>query len=319
MNSRVTSSRSTRAVVAASGAALALMVTGCTPPATPGSEESLSIVVASYPLEFLAERIAGPTAQVTNLTSPGAEPHDLELTAQQLGQIAEADLVVYQKGFQPAVDEAIEAVAPRAVVDVAAGVALQPGDGQDPEVDGGDEEQGDHDASLDPHIWLDPSLMVMMAKNISAALAEAAPAEQAEISAATTDVTEDLSALDAEFAAGLASCERREFVTSHAAFGYLARRYDLTQIPIAGLDPTSEPTAARIKEVQDLVRAHRVTTVFYETLVSDAVAQALATDLGLKTDVLDPLEGITGASRGTDYLEVMRSNLEALATANECR
>lgn len=311
MRFSVTTVRSKRAVVAASGTALLLMLTGCTPPTPPSSDGLLSIVVASYPLEFLAERIAGPIAEVTNLTSPGAEPHDLELTAQQLSQIAEADLVVYQKGFQPAVDEAIAAVAPRAVVDVASGVALQPGEGQNPE--------GDHNESLDPHIWLDPSLMVTMATNISTALTEVAPTERDAISAATTDLTEELSALDAEFVAGLRTCERREFVTSHAAFGYLARRYDLTQIPIAGLDPTSEPTAARIKEVQDLVRAHQVTTIFYETLVSDAVAQALATDLGLRTDVLDPLEGITGTSRGTDYLEVMRSNLEALATANECR
>lgn len=284
-----------------------LMMTGCSSPAPPGA--NLTIVTASYPLQFLAERIAGGRATVVNLTAPGAEPHDLELTAQQLTQLAQADLVVYQKGFQPAVDEAITAVGPRATVDVTTGIALRPG----PAAPG-----STASPSVDPHIWLDPNLMVTMARTVSAALIRVTPADEQTFTTSTKELVDDLTTLDGAFRDGLASCRRREFVTSHEAFGYLANAYDLIQIPIAGLDPTTEPTAARIKEVQDLVRRYRVTTIFYETLVSDAVARTIATDLGLKTDVLDPLEGITDASRGDDYVEVMEANLTALRTANEC-
>ena len=97
---------------------------------------------------------------------------------------------------------------------------------------------------------------------------------------------------------GLETCARREFITSHAAFGYLARHYRLEQIAISGLSPEAEPSPARIAEVQDEAREHRITTIFYETLVSPAVAESIAGDLGLRTDVLDPIEGITDQSRG---------------------
>ncbi len=291
------------------GVALLLTTASCSAPSPPARPDQLTIVTASYPLQFLAERVAGETAVVVNLTSPGAEPHDLELTAQQLNQIARADVVVYQKGFQPAVDEAIAAVGPKAVVDVAAGITLAPAHG------GAGQERG---VAADPHIWLDPNLMVTMARNVSEAVIAASPGEEQVISASTEELVADLTALDTAFDKGLTSCRRRVFVTSHEAFGYLARAYDLTQIPIAGLDPTVEPTAARIKEVQAMVNTHGITTIFFETLVSDAVARAIADDLDLKTDVLDPLEGIIATSRGSDYLEVMESNLAALRTANEC-
>ena len=129
---------------------------------------------------------------------------------------------------------------------------------------------------------------------------------------------DDLGQLDADFEAGLAGCAIKPFVTSHAAFGHLAARYGLEQVAIRGLEPDTEPTAARIAEVQQIARDNKVTTIFFEMLVSPVVSESIANDLGLKTDVLDPLEGITPESRGTDYLEVMRSNLTALRTANQC-
>ena len=110
---------------------------------------------------------------------------------------------------------------------------------------------------------------------------------------------------------------RTEFITTHAAFGYLAERYHLTQIGISGLSPDSEPSPARIAEVQRGTgpQAHH-------DLLRDAgfaaVAQAIAGDLGLATDVLDPIEGITSQSRGQDYLSVMSANLAALRKAGEC-
>lgn len=295
-----------------------LLLTGCagTPAATTTAGTArLSLIAAAYPLEFLAERIAGDSATVTDLTAPGAEPHDLELTARQVADLTTTDAVIYIAGFQAAVDQAIATAAPKLTIDAAAGV-----DRLAMTADEEATESGSHPgAGLDPHLWLSPANMKTMAATISAKLSAAHPELADTFSANTAKLTGELTTLDDAYRAGLAHCARTQFITSHAAFGYLAQRYGLQQIPIAGLDPTQEPTAARIAEVQRLAKQYGVTTIFFETLVSNAVATSIAGDLGLKSAVLDPIEGITKASAGTDYLDVMNSNLTALREANGCR
>ena len=287
-----------RAVVATGAvAAVGLAgLAGCSAPPNDGAMTvtAKTIVVANYPLEFLAARLA-PSAEIVNLTQPGTEPHDLELNAAQLEAIATADLVVYQPGFQPAVDAAIDAAGARAVVDVTAGVTMR---------------DVDQTSQPDPHIWLDPANMAQMAQTIAAAVDGT--------DETLTALTAELTALDGRFSAGLASCEHRQFITTHAAFGYLAARYQLEQIPIDGIDPTAEPSAARIAAVQALARQHSLTTVFTEPLAPGEVAESLAADLGLATDVLDPVEGVTATSRGGDYLSIMDANLAALRKAGGC-
>ena len=172
---------------------------------------------------------------------------------------------------------------------------------------------------MDPHVWLDPTNVARIAAAVAARLAEVDPAHRTDFEANLATLTADLTGLDHDFAQGLKTCARREFITSHAAFGYLARRYGLEQIAISGLSPEAEPSPARVAEVHNQAREHHITTIFYETLVSPAVAKSIAGDLGLRTDVLDPIEGITDQSRGSDYVAVMRSNLAALQEANECR
>ena len=144
------------------------------------------------------------------------------------------------------------------------------------------------------------------------------PAHAADYAHNTRVLEMDLRKLDRSFRTGLRNCVRTEFITTHAAFGYLAERYHLTQIGISGLNPDSEPSPARIADVQRIAREYRLTTIFSETLVSPALAQAIAGDLGLRTDVLDPIEGVTTESRGNDYLSIMSSNLTALRKAGGC-
>ena len=311
----------------ASAAALGLALTaGCSAgaPATSTSAEAgqLTVTASFYPFQFSAERVGGSHVSVTNLTQPGAEPHDLELTPKQVASLADSDLLIYQKGFQAAVDSAVETVPPKRAVDTASFLTLETTEEEEhaEHEEHADEEEGDeHDhGGLDPHTWLDPTNMVTITEHVRDALIEAQPASSADFTANATALIDDLKKLDGEFSTGLKTCERKVFITSHEAFGYLAQRYGLEQVGIRGLEPDTEPTGARIAEVQKLARAEGVTTIFFETLVSPAVSQSIAGDLGLKTDVLDPLEGITDASKGTDYLEVMRSNLAALKTANGC-
>jgi zinc transport system substrate-binding protein len=287
----------------------------------------LSVVTAFYPLQFVAERVAGQHAAVSSLTQPGAEPHDVELTPRQVASVSDGDAVVYIKGFQAAVDEAVAQSGNTHVLDTTSVVPLQTqaeeqahDDADDsPGDDHGAEEGDDHHGGSDPHVWLNPVNMITIANAVVDQLAGVDPHHAADYRANGQALVAELHDLDAAYEKGLKSCERTEFITSHAAFGYLAEQYGLTQIGISGLTPDAEPSPARIAAVQKLATEHGITTVFYETLVSPAVATSIAGDLGLKTDVLDPIEAITDQSRGDNYIAVMQSNLTALEKANGCR
>ncbi len=267
-------------------------------------------MVAFYPLQYVTEAVGGDAVRVTSLTSPGMEPHDLELTAKQVASVGSSDLVFYEKGFQAAVDAAVSEQHPARVLDAATLVPLR--------VTTGFEAEAGSSSSLDPHTWLDPTTMITYAKGVSDQLSQARPELASTFQQRADALVASLTSLDTDFRTGLQRCDRKAFVTSHAAFGYLAERYGLEQVGITGLSPDAEPTPARLAAVQTIAKEKGVTTIFSETLASPALADALAKDLGLKTDVLDPLEGVTAESRGTDYPSIMRSNLTALKTANGC-
>jgi zinc transport system substrate-binding protein len=297
-----------------------LVAAGCaggfarTPTRTPGR---LTIVTAFYPLQFIAQRVAGDHAGVANLTQPGAEPHDLELTPRQVASLTTASLVIYEKGFQPEVDEAVVQSENPDVIDTTTVVELRPLTTDSDDLGHGEGASRDHPA-LDPHVWLDPTLVSRIAGAVEKRLATIDPDHAADYRRNLAGLDKELRRLDRSFRTGLAHCERTEFITTHAAFGYLAERYHLTQIAINGLSPDAEPSPARIAEVQRVARDHGLTTIFSETLVSPAMAQAIAGDLGLVTDVLDPIEGVTNQSRGHDYFSIMASNLLALRKAGGC-
>jgi zinc transport system substrate-binding protein len=282
-----------------------------------GPDVKLEVVAGFYPVAEATGRIAGGRAEVVNITPAGTEPHDLELTPRQVDQLEDADLVVYVGGdFQPAVERAVERRrGPK--LDVLEGLPLDANPAE--EAGGHAEEHDEH--GVDPHFWLDPVLMVQTVDQLQAALTQASPAHRAEFEANAEAYRSELRALDAEYRAALSICERKELVTSHAAFHYLARRYGLAQQPIAGLSPEAEPDPARLAELSDLVRRLGVTTIFYESLVSPRVAQALAQETGTRTAVLDPIEGLTEEQRrqGQTYVGVMGQNLAALKAALGCR
>ncbi|RPK65103.1 High-affinity zinc uptake system binding-protein ZnuA precursor [Streptomyces sp. ADI96-02] len=294
----------------------------------------LKVTASFYPMQFLAERIGGEHVAVTGLTKPGVEPHDLELSPRQIGSISDSDYVLYLKGVQPAVDDAIGQSGVRNTLDAATLTTLEKhgaevsgdGDGHGPEGheggsgDGQAHEEGDgHDhgeeGGGDPHIWLDPVKYAEVAEGVGASLQKADPDHAADYAANTKALVAELDGLDTAYESGLKSTATRTFVTTHSAFGYLAERYGLTQQGIAGIDPEAEPSPARIQEIHTVAAKEKATTVFFETLASDRTAKTLAQDTGLETDVLDPLEGITDRSRGADYIEVMESNLAALKKA----
>ncbi len=293
----------TRLVLALALAA-ALSACGATGKSASGSadgEGTLSVAAGFYPYEFVTARVGGPDVEVTNLTQPGGEPHDLELTPQQVAALAETDLVVYSRGFQPAVDEAVDQQAADRAFDVLTAVELRDGEaGQ---------------AGGDPHVWLDPTRLATVAKAVAEQLAERAPERAADFRERAGTLATELEALDDQLQAGLASCERRQIVTSHDAFGYLADAYGLEQVSIAGLSPDDEASPKRLAEVAELAKDTGVTTIFFEDLVSPKVAESLAREVGAQATVLSPLEG---APETGDYVTAMRANLATLRTALGC-
>ncbi len=266
----------------------ALLLGACATDTGGSAEDRLSVVAAFFPVADAAGRIGGDRVRVTNLTPAGAEPHDLELTTAALDSVIDADVVLYLGGgFQPALEEALDKAA-GTVVDVLEGLELHEGD---------------------PHVWLDPVLWSEVAEKIEDAFADATDAERGDA------YRRELAVLDEEFEDGLASCERELVVTSHAAFTYMTKRYGLKQEAISGISPEAEPDPQRLAELADLVRHEDVTTIFTETLVSPDVARSLAREAGVRTDVLDPLEGEPDGG----YFDGMRSNLGALQKALGCR
>jgi zinc transport system substrate-binding protein len=323
------SRRTSRALPAAALAtAAALSLAACSSGSSGSSDAKnadgaggrLEVTASFYPLAFLADRIGGAYVQVTDLTKPGTEPHDLELAPRQIAALSKADVIVSLHGLQPAVDDAIAQSGVARTVDAAKLTTLED---HGTEVDGRHHTTGDNgsggdsedDAGSDPHVWLDPVRYAQVAEGVGKALEAADPAHKDAYGKNTAALVAQLRALDASFRDGLANRTTDTFLTTHAAFGYLAERYGLVEEAINGIDPEAEPSAARMKALHDLAGREHVTTVFFETLVSDKTARTLAGDLHLRTDVLDPIEGITPKSRGADYFAVQRANLAALQKA----
>jgi len=279
-------------------AAATILGAGCG--AGAGDSTDGAIVAGFYPLAFAAEQIAAAGTAVKNLTPAGTEPHDLELTPGDVRAVNDASLVLYLgKGFMPGLETAVEQRGGRSL-DLLADEELRPGRNEEGEI------------VSDPHVWLDPVRYAAMARAIGAELGNDDAGER---------LAGRLGQLDAEYRRGLATCKRRQIITSHAAFGYLAARYGLEQIPLEGLSPEAEPSARGIADLVDLVNTSGVTTVFFETLVSPKLAQTVAREAGVDTAVLNPLEGLTDdeIAAGEDYFSVMRSNLAALQKALGCQ
>jgi zinc transport system substrate-binding protein len=274
------------------------------------SDEARSVVAAFYPLAFLAEQIGGPTVDVRNLTPAGAEPHDVELSARDVETVRSADFVFYLgSDFQPAVEDAVDGADGEAV-DLLSGLELRKGEEDGHE--GEETHEGEESHEADPHVWLDPVLFTRLADRVGEVLNRPEAARELETR---------LRGLDAEFERGLRNCERREIVTSHAAFGYLAQRYDLEQIPVTGISPEVEPSARDLEDVIAQVKEHGASTVFFETLVSPRLAKTVARETRARTAELNPIEGLSEdeLADGENYFSVMRSNLEALRRALGCR
>ena len=325
-----------RALSAAAAAALGLSLTACSAlsPDSSSSADSrtaggaagaLPVAVSFYPIQYLTEAIGGDHVSVTSLTPADQEPHDYDLSGKEVTSTLEgASLVAYVEGFQPSLDKAVTQVNGPTVLDLSSKVDLKHHEGMEDEEEHADEsadegahKEADHEAdSLDPHFWLDPVRMKSAATAIEEALATADPDHAEDYKTNLETLTSTLDGLDSSYQGGFSQCERKTFITSHAAFGYLADRYGLTQTSISGIDPEQEPSAADIAAAKKAVEDTGSTTIFTEELVSPETAEAVASETGATTAVLSPIES---APEDADYAGAMSANLDALRTALACK
>jgi zinc transport system substrate-binding protein len=285
-------------------AVVLLAAAGCT--AQAATDGRVRVLAAAYPFAWAAEQVGGPDVHVEDLVRAGAEPHDVELSPRQVGAFEQAGLVVYLRGFQPAVDDAIQESPKRVRLDLTGVVDVQPFRS---------DLTGDRESGTDPHVWVDPVRMSDVVQAIADRLRAADPAHASSYGAREAATLQALSALDATFRRSLQGCRQREVVTAHTAFAYLAARYGLRQVGVAGISPDAEPSPGRIARVARYARQHHLTTVFFGSDVDPKLADTVAREVGARTAILDPVEGV---KNGDDYLSVMRRNAAALHDALGC-
>ncbi|TFH53015.1 zinc ABC transporter substrate-binding protein [Actinomyces viscosus] len=310
--------------------------------------KTLTVSTSFYPIAYLAEAIGGPLVKVSTVTPSNVEPHDFELSGKETAELGKADLIAYVPGFQPSLDKAVKEVGSGpTVVDLSKPANLVHHEGVEEEHEHGDEAAGgdasaaaseesseaahdehsadsehshaegeEHGSDLDPHFWLDPQRMIAVAEAMEASFAKIDPANANDYKTGLDKLKTALTNLDTQYSTGLSTCQRTTFVTSHAAFGYMADRYKLTQASISGIDPETEPSPAELANIKSVVQSTGTTTIFTEELVSPTTAQAIAAETGAETNVLSPLE--SKPERG-DYTDAMTTNLDRLKIALACQ
>ena len=292
-----------------------LIAAGCTQGVPPGEAgDQLHIYASVYPLADFAEKIGGKHVKVTLLVPPGVEPHDFEPTAKDLARLSGADVFIYNgMGFEAWIDQAKEILDPERTVIVSAGESIQP-----LHTDGSKRSKnGLKDA--DPHAWLDPIRAKKQAETIRNALIKADPDHAEDYRTNFKKLSKRFDDLHQTFTKVVEKAEKREFIVSHAAFGYLADRYGLHQIAISGLSPSDDPSPKELKAVIEAAKKHRVKVIFFDTLVPGNVAKTVKDEVGAEALVLNPLEGLTPreAETGEDYFSIMEKNAENLGKALE--
>lgn len=314
-----------RIICAAAIAALTLG--GCSATAKSGKADGgkVEAVASFYPLAYVTSQVGGDLVDVTNLT-PSGEAHEVELSAKDLTTISQADALIYLSGFQAAVDDAVKEAAPKNTLDVAKAAKLkklsaeQAAEHEAAHAHEGEHEEAGHDhhhGSFDPHFWLDPQRLSQVVPQVVATLSQADPDHSDTFQKNGKALQDKLADLDKEYRSGLNKCATPTAVTAHEAYGYLADRYGFEQVGVKGVDPEAETSLTRLQEVANIAKDKKVNVLFSESALGDKDTKTLAEQLGIKSEVLDPLE--IQVDKNRDYLQVMHDNLEKLSKAMKCQ
>ncbi|WP_349674651.1 metal ABC transporter substrate-binding protein [Lacrimispora sp.] len=304
-------------VILLAAAASAVLLSGCGQKKEANDSGKLNVMASFYPMYDFAVKIGGDKVEVKNMVPAGTEPHDWEPATKDITGLEKADVFVYSgAGIEHWVEDVLKSLKNNnlTVTEASSGISLLKGEEQE-EVKGEEQEHGE----FDPHVWLSPVNAKKEMENIKDAFVKADPANEAYYQANYDNYASKFDELDKKYKDTLSPLPNKSVVVAHEAFGYLCNAYGLTQMGIEGLSPDSEPDPARMAEVIDFVKENKVKTIFFEDLVSPKVAETIAKETGAKTEVLNPLEGLTDEQlkNGDDYFSVMEKNLTVLKEALE--
>lgn len=286
------------------------------------SNDKIQVMTTFYPMYEFTKQVVGNKGDVELLIPAGTEPHDFEPSAKDLAKISDSDVFVYNSPeLETWTDDLTNTIDTKktAIIQASKEITLMDGAEHDHEEahedhDAEEHEEHGHDHELDPHIWLDPVLAIKEVETIRDQLSKKYPDDKAEFEKNAANYIEELKTLDKEYQAAFKDAKNKTFVTQHAAFGYLAKQYGLTQEAIAGISPDQEPSPSRLSELKHYVDDHQVKVIYFEENASSKVAETLSKETGVKLEVLNPLESLTNKQikDGEDYVSVMRENLTAL-------
>lgn len=270
----------------------------------------INAVTSFYPIYFLTSKIGGDLVDVTNLTPAGTEPHDYEPTAQDIVKIKRSEMLVLNGGGLEAWSDDLKNI----VGANNAKIIVLGDDLVSQEVSEGGE------IVKDPHIWLNPLLTVQMAEKITVGLIEIDLANRNYYQSNFNVLKNELVNLDNEYKRELSNCKKRKIITAHNAFSYLAKEYDIEQIPIAGLSPEEEPSIQQLAEIARVARENEIKYIFFESLANPKLSETIAQEVGAQTLVISPIEGVIAEEldQGKNYFTEMRENLKNLKKAMEC-
>ncbi len=304
-------------------AAFALATTGCSsapanPSASGSSTTKVTVLGEVYPLAWVASQVGGDRVEVGQIVPAGAGAHGYELSPAQTDQIGKTGLVIYVESLAVSVDEAVAEAKPAATIDLATVIPTRPAVAHDDAAEEAEHEATEegHEASgIDAHMWLNPATMPKLVTAVSTQLGTLDPTGKATYEANAAALNDKFTKLDAEYKAGLASCKEKTVIITHPAFGYVTDQYGLTQVGISGFDEDTEPSPARLAEVSKVAKGAGSSTIFFANTSSPKIAEVLAGELKLKTQVLSTL---VAAKDGQDYLSLSAANLVALRDGLGC-
>ena len=285
------------------------------------SNEKIQVMTTFYPMYEFTKQVVGDKGDVELLIPAGIEPHDFEPSAKDVAKISDSDVFVYNSPeLETWTDNLTDTVDTKQteIIQASKDIKLMEGTEHDHEEahdhDTQEHEEHGHSHELDPHVWLDPALAIKEVETIRDQLSKKYPDDKAAFEKNAASYIDELKKLDEEFQTAFKDAKNKTFVTQHAAFGYLANQYGLTQEAIAGISPDQEPSPSRLSELKHYVDDNQVKVIYFEENASSKVAETLSKETGVKLEVLNPLESLTDKQikDGEDYLSVMRENLAAL-------
>ncbi|MDT2612849.1 metal ABC transporter substrate-binding protein [Enterococcus dongliensis] len=281
------------------------------------SNDAIQVMTTFYPMYEFTKQVIGDTGTVELLIPAGTEPHDFEPSAKDLAKISDSDVFVYNSPeLETWTENLTDTIDTKKTMIIQASKEIQLMDGEDHEHEDAHEhdEEHAHNHELDPHVWLDPVLAITEVETIRDQLIKKYPDYQAQFEKNAASYISELKTLDDDYQTAFKDAKNKAFVTQHAAFGYLAKQYGLTQEAIAGISPDQEPSPSRLSELKHYVDDHQVEVIYFEENASSKVAETLSKETGVELAVLNPLESLTKKQieDGENYLTVMRENLTAL-------